>query len=168
VVSPVGVIGMREHIVGRDSGLPDRPGLLELRLVSESDLFETTSEAATEGVRVQVRARYSPEHSAPTHSRWFFLYTIRIINEAQRTVQLVNRHWTIVDGTGHTEEVHGPGVVGEQPVLEPGNAFEYTSGCPLPTPFGSMAGTFEMQRDDGTQFDAEVALFQLIQPGAIH
>lgn len=136
--------------------------------MSEEDLFETSSEAETAGVRVQVRARYSPEHSSPAASRWFFLYTIRIANEGEETVQLLNRHWTIVDGTGHTEEVHGPGVVGEQPVLAPGQAFEYTSGCPLPTPFGSMAGTFDMQRADGTQLEAEVALFQLVQPGSIH
>jgi ApaG protein len=136
--------------------------------VSDTDLFETHSEAETAGVRVRVRARYSPEHSSPASSRWFFLYTIRIANEGDETVQLLNRHWTIVDGTGHTEEVHGPGVVGEQPVLAPGQAFEYTSGCPLPTPFGSMAGTFDIQRADGTQFEAEVALFQLVQPGSIH
>ncbi|MAG30591.1 MAG: Co2+/Mg2+ efflux protein ApaG [Deltaproteobacteria bacterium] len=136
--------------------------------MSDSDLFETTSEAETAGIRVHVRAQFSPEHSSPSSSRWFFLYTIRISNESGTTVQLLNRHWTIVDGTGHTEEVHGPGVVGEQPTLQPGHAFEYTSGCPLPTPFGSMAGTFDMQRSDGTQFEAEVALFQLIQPGSIH
>lgn len=136
--------------------------------MSELDLFETTSEAMTSGVRVAVRARYSPEHSSPPTSRWFFLYTITISNEGDSTVQLVNRHWTIVDATGHTEEVHGPGVVGEQPVLDPGQSFEYTSGCPLPTPFGSMAGSYEMLRRDGTQFEAEVALFQLIQPASIH
>ncbi len=136
--------------------------------MSDTDLFETHSEAETAGVRVRVRARYSPEHSSPASSRWFFLYTIRIANEGEETVQLLNRHWTIVDGTGHTEEVHGPGVVGEQPVLTPGQSFEYTSGCPLPTPFGSMAGTFDIQRADGTQFEAEVALFQLVQPGSIH
>ena len=136
--------------------------------MSDEDLFETHSEAETQGVRVHVRARFSPEHSNPPASRWFFLYTIRISNEGETAVQLINRHWTIVDGTGHTEEVHGPGVVGEQPTLQPGQGFEYTSGCPLPTPFGSMAGTFEMQRADGTAFEAEVALFQLIQPGSIH
>lgn len=136
--------------------------------MSDSDLFETSSEAETAGVRVQIRARFSPEHSNPVASRWFFLYTIQISNIGDTTVQLLNRHWTIVDGTGHTEEVHGPGVVGEQPVLEPGQTFEYTSGCPLPTPFGSMAGTFDMQRADGTQFEAEAALFQLIQQGSIH
>ena len=136
--------------------------------MSDDDFFESTSEAETQNVRVRVRARYSPEHSSPTASRWFFLYTIRISNEGDATVQLLNRHWTIVDGTGHTEEVHGPGVVGEQPILESGQAFEYTSGCPLPTPFGSMTGIFDMQRADGTRFEAEVAIFQLIQPGSIH
>ncbi|MEZ4333262.1 MAG: Co2+/Mg2+ efflux protein ApaG [Myxococcota bacterium] len=136
--------------------------------MGETDLFETGSEALTEGVRVHVRARYSPEHSSPPTSRWFFLYTITISNESEETVQLLNRHWTIVDATGHAEEVHGPGVVGEQPVLQPGQRFEYTSGCPLPTPFGSMAGTYEMIRRNGTRFEAEVALFQLIQPGSIH
>lgn len=139
-----------------------------VRRVAQDDLFETTSEAETHGVRVQVRARFSPEHSSPASSRWFFLYTIRITNESETTVQLLNRHWTIIDGTGHVQEVHGPGVVGEQPTLEPTDRFEYTSGCPLPTPFGSMAGSFEMLRADGTPFDAEVALFQLIQPGSIH
>ena len=136
--------------------------------MEDADLFETTSVAVTSDVRVEVRARYSEAHSNPASSRWFFLYTIRITNEGGTTVQLLNRHWTIVDGTGHTEEVHGPGVVGEQPVLEPGQGFEYTSGCPLPTPFGSMAGIFDMQRTDGTEFEAEVALFQLMQPGSIH
>ena len=136
--------------------------------VSDGDLFETTSEAETAGVRVLIRARFSPEHSDPPASRWFFLYTIEISNVGDTTVQLLNRHWTIVDATGHTEEVHGPGAVGEQPILEPGQSFEYTSGCPLPTPFGSMAGSFEMQRADGTRFEAEAALFQLIQPGSIH
>jgi ApaG protein len=136
--------------------------------VSELEPFVTRSEAETGGIRVTVRARYSGEHSSPPNSRWFFLYTIRIHNESETAVQLLNRHWTIVDGTGHTEEVHGPGVVGEQPVIEPGNGFEYTSGCPLPTPFGSMAGSFEMQRADGTQFEAEVGLFELIQPSSIH
>ncbi|MBJ18597.1 MAG: Co2+/Mg2+ efflux protein ApaG [bacterium] len=122
----------------------------------------------TNGIRVLVLARYSPEHSSPSSSRWFFLYTIRISNESDARTQVLNRRWTIVDGTGHVEEVHGPGVVGEQPVLEPGQAFEYTSGCPLSTPFGSMTGTFEMQRADGTEFEAEVATFDLIQPGSIH
>lgn len=128
----------------------------------------TGSEALTNGIRVQVRARYSPEHSAPNRSHWFFLYTIRISNEGDAKAQLLNRHWIIVDGTGHTEEVRGEGVVGQQPELEPGQSFEYTSGCPLGTPFGSMSGTYEMRRADGVSFEAEIALFELVQPSAIH
>lgn len=140
----------------------------KLQRMPEEDPFATGSEAETAGVRVRIHARYSPEHSDPPMSRWFFLYTIQISNVGDTTIQLLNRHWTIIDGTGHTQEVHGPGVVGEQPILEPGQSFEYTSGCPLPTPFGSMAGNFEMQRADGTLFEAEAALFQLIQPESIH
>ena len=136
--------------------------------MAETDPFETSTEAETAGVRVIVRARYAPEHSSPVSSKWFFLYTIRIVNVSEHSVQLLNRHWTIIDATGHTQEVHGPGVVGEQPVIDPNTDFEYTSGCPLPTPFGSMHGSFEMQRGDGSRFEAEVALFQLIQPGSIH
>lgn len=128
----------------------------------------TSSEAVTEGVRVTVRARYSAEHSDPGQSQWFFLYTIRIQNEGDETVQLTDRHWYIVDGSGRTEEVQGPGVVGNQPILEPGQAFEYTSGCPLTTPFGSMSGTYRMQRSNGTVFEAEVGLFELREPSSIH
>ena len=128
----------------------------------------TGSEAVTRGIRVQVRARYSPEHSDPAQSQWFFLYTIRISNEGDTVTQLVSRHWIIVDGTGHTEEVRGDGVIGQQPTLEPGQSFEYTSGCPLGTPFGSMSGTYEMQRVDGVAFEAEIALFELVLPTAIH
>jgi ApaG protein len=136
--------------------------------MDESDASLSTSEAVTDGVRVHVRSRYSAEHSDPGQSRWFFLYTIQITNESEHQVQLINRNWLIIDATGKSEEVHGPGVVGEQPVLEPGQGFEYTSGCPLPTPFGSMAGTYEMTRQDGTEFEAEIRLFQLKQPYAIH
>jgi len=128
----------------------------------------TGSEAVTNGIRVQVRARYSLEHSDPGQGRWFFLYTIRISNEGDTSTQLVSRHWIILDGTGHAEEVQGDGVVGQQPTLEPGQSFEYTSGCPLGTPFGSMSGTYQMQRSDGLPFEAEIALFELVQPTAIH
>ena len=90
----------------------------------------STSEAVTQGLRVEVEARYSAEHSQPGTNHWFFLYTIRISNEGSETCQLVSRYWIIRDGTGRIEEVEGEGVVGEQPVLEPGDSFEYTSGCP--------------------------------------
>ena len=134
----------------------------------DSEAPVTGSEALTDGIRVQVRARFSPDHSHPAESRWFFLYTIRISNEGETAAQLLNRHWIIIDGTGHIEEVRGEGVIGQQPSLEPGQSFEYTSGCPLGTPFGSMSGTYEMQRADGLAFEAEVALFELVQPTAIH
>ncbi len=136
--------------------------------MTEADASLTQSEALTEGVRVRVRARYSPEESDPSQSHWFFLYTITISNESDQPFQLINRNWLILDATGKSEEIHGPGVVGEQPRLEPGQSFEYTSGCPLATPFGSMAGTYEMLREDGTRFEAEIRLFQLRQPHAIH
>jgi ApaG protein len=126
------------------------------------------SEAVTRGVRVQVAARYSPERSDPPHNLWFFLYTIRIRNEGGEAVQLKNRHWVITDATGKVEEVKGPGVVGEQPVLEPGESFEYTSGCPLRTPYGTMHGSYDMRTARGEQFDAEIAEFTLREPGAIH
>lgn len=123
----------------------------------------TKSEAVTRGVRVSVTARYSPEYSDQSRRKWFFLYTIRITNEGSRTVQLLNRHWIITDANGEVEEVRGPGVVGQQPVLKHGESFEYTSGCPLETAFGSMQGTYEMLLDGGETFNANVAGFALRQ-----
>jgi ApaG protein len=126
----------------------------------------STSEAVTNGIRVRVESRFSPDHSGP--GLWFFLYTIRISNEGEGTVQLMTRHWVIRDATGRVEEVNGPGVIGEQPVLEPGASFEYTSGCPLPTPFGSMVGKYRFVDSDGEGLDADVAEFQLREPSSIH
>jgi ApaG protein len=126
------------------------------------------SEAITRGIRVNVVARYVPERSRPMMNEFFFAYTIRISNEGRDTVQLVSREWLIEDAEGHTEEVSGPGVVGEQPVLAPGEAFEYTSACPLTTPFGSMRGTYQMVTEGGERFDAEIARFTLAEPYSIH
>jgi len=134
----------------------------------EYDDAMPSSEALTRGVRVRVDARYSPDHSHPASSRWFFLYTITISNEGDETVQLISRHWIITDATGHVEEVRGPGVVGQQPVLEPGHAFEYTSGCPLTSPYGSMKGTYQMVTATGDPFDAEIAQFSLQGPYVVH
>ena len=100
--------------------------------------------------------------------RWFFLYTIRIRNESEHACQLISRHWIIRDATGRSEEVRGPGVVGEQPRLKPGESFEYTSGCPLPTPFGSMEGIYEMMGPGGSAFEAHIARFELREARAIH
>jgi ApaG protein len=124
------------------------------------------SEATTQGIRVEVESRYSAEHSKA--GQWFFLYTIRISNLGSETVQLISRHWIIRDANGRVDEVEGPGVVGDQPILEPGESYDYTSGCPLPTPFGSMVGSYQMVTSEGEEFDAEVAEFMLREPGAIH
>lgn len=132
------------------------------------DYFITESEAVTRGVRVHVRARFSPEHSDAEKPLWFFLYTITITNESSETVRLLNRHWVITDANGEVEEVRGPGVVGEQPTLEPGQSFEYTSGCPLTTEFGSMHGTYDMVvLRSGEHYDAEVAGFALRKSPAL-
>jgi ApaG protein len=126
------------------------------------------SVAITNGVRVTVSTVYVPSQSAPTGHRYVFAYTIRIANEGTQTVQLKNRHWVITHGTGKVEEVRGPGVVGQQPVLKPGEHFEYTSGCVLETPRGSMHGTYEMHGTDGNVFDAEIAPFQLAMPHSLN
>ena len=126
------------------------------------------SDTTTRGVRVEVRTAYVPERSSPAESQYFFAYRIRISNVGDETVQLLSRHWIISDGEGNTEHVRGPGVVGEQPVLEPGEAFEYTSFCPLPTPLGSMQGTYQMVTAGGSAFEAEIAPFSLAVPTAIN
>jgi ApaG protein len=127
-----------------------------------------TSEAVTRGVRIHVKSMYDADRSRPSQSQWFFLYTIRISNEGTDTVQLLTRHWIITDATGHVEEVRGPGVVGEQPILAAGEAFEYTSGCPLSTPFGTMKGTYQMVTPEGEAFDAHIAEFELSEPYTVH
>jgi ApaG protein len=126
----------------------------------------STSEATTKNIRVHVEARYDPSRSSPPQNQWFFLYTVRITNEGENTVQLVSRHWVITDAMGKVQEVRGAGVVGNQPVLAPGQSFEYTSGCPLTVPFGSMHGTYQMVNDRKEQFDIEIAPFTLMEPNS--
>jgi len=130
----------------------------------------TRSQASTRGVQVDVAARFSPERSDLAGSVWFFVYTVKIANASDATVQLLNRHWEITDGNGRVEHVRGPGVVGEQPVLEPGRAFRYSSGCPLPTPFGFMRGEYDMiVTETGERFEANVELFSLrLEGDALH
>lgn len=128
----------------------------------------SSSEAVTNNVRVEVESHYAPDRSQPFENRWFFHYTVRITNEGDETVQLLSRHWVITDGTGRVEEVRGPGVVGEQPVLAPGESFEYTSGCPLKTSTGTMRGTYQMVTEDGSHFDVEIGLFSLAEPYTVH
>ena len=127
----------------------------------------TTSETVTRDLRVSVRARYSAQNSDPNAQQWVFLYTITIKNEGADRVQLLTRHWVITDANGEIEEVKGPGVVGKQPILEPGQSFEYTSACPLETPFGSMHGSYQMLGPDNETFDIEIAGFALRMPGTM-
>ncbi len=127
-----------------------------------------SSDALTRGIRITVQSRFEPERSAPDEGQWFFSYHVRIANEGERVAQLVSRHWIITDGDGKEQVVRGPGVVGEQPVLEPGEAFEYTSGCPLGTPVGSMRGTYRMVAPGGEAFDAEIAPFGLAEPRVVN
>jgi ApaG protein len=131
-------------------------------------MHASTSEAVTNNVRVEVESQYDPGQSQPFHSHWFFHYTVRITNESDDTVQLLSRHWVITDSGGHTEEVKGAGVVGEQPVLASGESFQYTSSCPLRTSSGVMRGTYQMVTEDGAQFDVEIAPFALHEPYTIH
>jgi ApaG protein len=126
------------------------------------------SEAVTRGIRVRVESRYVPERSDPSESQWFFLYHVSIANTGDETVQILSRHWIITDAHGKVEEVRGPGVIGQQPVIPPGQSFEYTSFCPLTTSFGSMEGTYQLVTTDGASFDAEIAPFALSEPYAIN
>src|SRR5690348_17728893 len=110
----------------------------------------------TNGIRVEVLCRYAPEHSRPSHRGWIFQYTVRITNQSSATVQLLSRHWIITDALEHVDEVRGPGVIGQQPVLAPGESFKYSSWCPLKTATGMMHGTYQMVRSGGERFDVEI------------
>lgn len=126
------------------------------------------SDAVTSSIRVEVLSRYVAEHSRPGFGEWVFQYTVRITNQGTETVQLVSRHWIITDALEHVEEVRGPGVVGKQPVLGPGESFKYSSWCRLKTAMGVMRGTYQMIRPDLTQFDIEIAPFALKAPYTVH
>lgn len=126
------------------------------------------SSAITQGIRVSVESRYLPDQSQPRAGRWVFAYRVTIKNEGTATAQLETRHWIITDANGKVEEVRGPGVVGHQPVLEPGQHFEYTSGCVLTTSSGTMHGSYQMKRPNGDAFDATIAPFDLRLPHTLN
>jgi ApaG protein len=127
------------------------------------------SDTTTRGVRIIARPRYVAEQSDPERGQYLFAYHITIRNEGSVTVQLISRHWVITDGEGHSEEVRGPGVVGYQPVLKPGEEFQYTSGCPLGTPVGTMHGEYNMVLPDtGETFDARISPFRLAVPHSLN
>lgn len=121
--------------------------------------------AATTGeVTVRVSVSYLPEQSEPARGRWFWAYHIRIENDGTSAVQLLTRHWVITDGRGARHSVEGEGVVGEQPMIEPGASYDYVSGCPLATPTGAMQGTYRMVGEDGASFDVAIPRFTLLAP----
>lgn len=120
--------------------------------------------------RFEIRSTtvYVEEQSQPEFSHYFFAYRIRIKNLGDGPAQLISRHWIITDGLGRVEEVQGPGVIGQQPRIKPGQEFEYESACPLPTSTGSMRGTYQMRLDNGSLFDVEIPEFHLIAPTGLH
>ena len=121
-------------------------------------------EAVTKQIRVRVTPEYLPEQSEPNDQYYFWSYKVEITNLGKETLQLKTRHWKITDANGRTEEVRGPGVVGEQPVLEPGQSFSYSSGCPLKTPQGLMVGSYQMVGGDGCSIDVAIPAFSLDSP----
>jgi len=123
--------------------------------------------SVTEGIRVSVEATYLPDRSSPDENSFAFAYQVTIANEGHRRVQLMRRHWIITDGNGEVREVEGPGVVGEQPVLDEGSVHQYTSGAVLTTPIGTMEGTYEMHEPDGRVFRAMIPRFALQMPGVL-
>jgi ApaG protein len=126
------------------------------------------SDTTTRGIRIQVESAYVPDRSSPKEGSYFFVYHVRISNVGTETAQLISREWIITDAEGEVERVKGPGVVGEQPVLPPGGAFEYTSFCPLKTSVGSMHGSYQMVTPGGERFDAQIAPFTLAVPNALN
>ena len=117
---------------------------------------------------VSVRPQFVPEHSNPEEEKFLFAYTVTIRNTGDVAAQLISRHWFITDANNKVEEVQGLGVVGEQPLLRPGEAFEYTSGCPIATPVGSMRGSYQCVAEDGTRFEAPIPEFVLSMPRTLH
>lgn len=126
------------------------------------------SNAVTNGILVTVRSQYIPERSSISGKQYAFAYTVTIANQGTVTTRLESRHWIITDAVGHIEEVRGPGVVGVQPRLRPGESFEYTSWCVIATPSGDMRGTYQMVTDAGGTFDADIAPFHLGMPQTLN
>jgi ApaG protein len=126
------------------------------------------AESRKHQITVTPRAAYVPEHSDEETGRYFFAYTITIANTGNVAAQLISRHWIITDANGQVQEVRGLGVVGEQPMLQPGESFEYTSSAAIATPVGTMRGTYQMVADDGSQFDVAIPEFVLSLPRVLH
>jgi len=153
--------GLRAHIK-RDAGLRKRPRPDGIQAAWRWAM----ASAITSGIRVTVESYHMADRSEP--GRWFFAYQVRIANEGPVPAKVLGRHWIITDATGHEEHVQGTGVVGEQPVIAPGQAHVYSSFCPLPSTLGSMRGTYQMVRADGTTFEATIPEFALAAPDALN
>jgi ApaG protein len=121
----------------------------------------------TDGIEIFVEPQYLDDQSDPEAHRFLWAYTVVIANGSDHTVQLETRYWRITNALGQVEEVEGPGVVGEHPTLDPGDSYQYTSGCPLNTPSGTMVGHYVMRRDDGTRFKARIPAFSLDRPDTV-
>jgi ApaG protein len=119
-------------------------------------------------IEITVKTQYVPDRSDPVRSYYFFAYHITITNKGDQDAQLLSRYWHITDGQGNSEDVHGPGVIGKQPHLKPGESFQYTSYCPLPTPMGFMEGNYQMVDKNGNEFDAPIASFRLVAPQVLN
>ena len=120
------------------------------------------SDQQTEGIRIQAAAQYLPQESDPDNQQYVYIYRVIITNDGPSRAKLLTRHWVIQDGDGDRKDVKGPGVVGEFPDLAPGESFQYISGCPLPTPWGTMEGTYTMERENGDRFMAQIGRFFLV------
>jgi ApaG protein len=146
--------------------LPRPPPLI--RNFDPPHLQHTMSHDSRYQIKVSTVVRYLPEQSDPAREQYVFAYTITIENTGSVAAKLLSRHWIITDAHQQVQEVRGAGVIGEQPVLSPGQSFEYTSGCPLETPVGTMRGSYQMEAADGTRFEAEIAEFILAMPRVLH
>jgi ApaG protein len=129
--------------------------------------FQGNSETTTGGIRIEVYPEFIPEQSIPSESKYVFAYKVVITNEGNRRAKLLSRHWIIINADGDREDVKGHGVVGYTPELEPDESFEYTSFCPLNTNWGTMEGSFRMIRENGEEFDADIARFYLFDPALV-
>lgn len=126
------------------------------------------SDTVTQGIRIRVESDYLADRSSPLEGYYLFSYRVAIANEGTEVTRLVSREWIITDANGNEQRVTGPGVVGQQPLLQPGESFEYTSFCPLPTSMGSMHGSYQMETEGGARFDALIAPFTLAVPGSVN
>jgi ApaG protein len=143
---------------------PSKPGTQAASRGREADGAGDSYEATTDGIMVRVTPHYDPDRSKPEQGQYFWLYAVEIRNGSKASVQLLTRHWRITDALGRLQEVRGDGVVGQQPVIEPGGEFRYTSGCPLTTPSGFMAGSYHLETAAGVRFDATIPTFSLDSP----